>query len=149
MNRLQLLERNMKVECKCHGVSGSCELKTCWRSLASFRMVSPQFIILDQEYPKSHSSYIFTRKLKSILFLEIFKKNGRSFLSPFPHLGVTACPAVTLVVLLAWADTSRTLFRLVGLVRLVPLAVRLVRLVPLLPLLPLVELVPESSQVKL
>ena len=36
---LQLLERNMKVECKCHGVSGSCELKTCWRSLASFRMV--------------------------------------------------------------------------------------------------------------
>ena len=36
----QLLERTMKVECKCHGVSGSCELKTCWRSLASFRLVS-------------------------------------------------------------------------------------------------------------
>ena len=36
----QLLERNMKVECKCHGVSGSCELKTCWRSVAPFRMVS-------------------------------------------------------------------------------------------------------------
>ena len=129
---MQLLERNMKVECKCHGVSGSCELKTCWRSLASFRMVSPQFIILSQSCS-----------------LKYLKKNGRSFLSPFPHLGVTACPAVTLVVLLAWADTSRTLFRLVGLVRLVPLAVRLVRLVPLLPLLPLVELVPESSQVKL
>ena len=40
---LQLLERNMKVECKCHGVSGSCELKTCWRSVASFRMVSSSF----------------------------------------------------------------------------------------------------------
>ena len=40
---LQLLERTMKVECKCHGVSGSCELKTCWRSLASFRMVSFTF----------------------------------------------------------------------------------------------------------
>ena len=74
MTRLQLLERNMKVECKCHGVSGSCELKTCWRSLASFRMVSPQFIILDQEYLNSHPSQLFTRKLKSILFLEIFKK---------------------------------------------------------------------------
>ena len=40
---LQLLERNMKVECKCHGVSGSCELKTCWRSVANFRLVSPRF----------------------------------------------------------------------------------------------------------
>ena len=40
----QLLERTMKVECKCHGVSGSCELKTCWRSLASFRMVRHIFI---------------------------------------------------------------------------------------------------------
>ena len=41
----QLLERNMKVECKCHGVSGSCELKTCWRSVAPFRMVSLNYII--------------------------------------------------------------------------------------------------------
>lgn len=41
-NFFQLLERNMKVECKCHGVSGSCELKTCWRSVASFRMVRYQ-----------------------------------------------------------------------------------------------------------
>ncbi|XP_002737259.2 protein Wnt-4 [Saccoglossus kowalevskii] len=33
------IESNMKIQCKCHGVSGSCETKTCWRALPTFREV--------------------------------------------------------------------------------------------------------------
>ncbi|CAG9859252.1 unnamed protein product [Phyllotreta striolata] len=33
------VSNNMQVMCKCHGMSGSCELKTCWRSAPDYRAI--------------------------------------------------------------------------------------------------------------
>ncbi|VIO93183.1 Wnt-4 protein precursor, putative [Brugia malayi] len=35
----QVLELNTRKQCKCHGLSGSCEMKTCWKSMPTFREV--------------------------------------------------------------------------------------------------------------
>lgn len=40
----------MELKCRCHGVSGSCELKTCWRTLPSFSHVGDY---LKQKYENS------------------------------------------------------------------------------------------------
>ena len=40
--RLQVLSSLMKMKCRCHGVSGSCGVKTCWRAIPSFREVGDQ-----------------------------------------------------------------------------------------------------------
>lgn len=44
---LQTVKNHMRTECKCHGLSGSCTLKTCWRKMPIFRHVG---IILKQKF---------------------------------------------------------------------------------------------------
>ena len=40
----------MLMKCRCHGVSGSCEFKTCWRSLPRFADIGDY---LKEKYDKS------------------------------------------------------------------------------------------------
>lgn len=40
----------LRRECKCHGVSGSCVMRTCWKSLPPFRIIGDKLM---QKYQKA------------------------------------------------------------------------------------------------
>ncbi|XP_069185515.1 protein Wnt-4 [Procambarus clarkii] len=49
----KLIRRNREVRCKCHGMSGSCEVRTCWKAAPDFRLVGD---ILHEKYLSARSA---------------------------------------------------------------------------------------------
>lgn len=47
---IQVVEDHVGMECKCHGVSGSCTTKTCWTMLPNFRSVGD---VLKEKYERT------------------------------------------------------------------------------------------------
>jgi hypothetical protein len=41
----RVILKNMKQLCKCHGVSGSCSLKICWKVMPDFRLIGDELMI--------------------------------------------------------------------------------------------------------
>lgn len=39
------MKQLLKTECQCHGVSGSCSIKTCWKVLPPFRAIGDALMI--------------------------------------------------------------------------------------------------------
>ncbi|XP_014218513.1 protein Wnt-7b [Copidosoma floridanum] len=48
----KIVKTMLDVECKCHGVSGSCTVRTCWRTLPSFREIGD---VLMRKYDRARS----------------------------------------------------------------------------------------------
>ncbi|KAL9913069.1 protein Wnt-2 [Glossina fuscipes] len=66
----RLIKNLLKTDCKCHGVSGSCVMKTCWKSLPAFRVVGD---VLMKKYLKA--KIVQAVKGKNGLKLIVSKKN--------------------------------------------------------------------------
>ncbi|XP_059141096.1 protein Wnt-10b-like [Physella acuta] len=63
--------KNVRQQCKCHGMSGSCEIETCWKSAPDFRKVGE---VLKRKYEVASKVQI---DLTNAADARLFKRNGQ------------------------------------------------------------------------
>ncbi|KAI1238912.1 hypothetical protein IHE44_0012003 [Lamprotornis superbus] len=73
-----VLEERMKLECKCHGVSGSCTTKTCWTTLPKFREIG--YILKEKYNAAVQVEVVRASRLRQPTFLKI--KQIKSYQKP-------------------------------------------------------------------
>uniref|UniRef100_T1JFC3 Protein Wnt n=1 Tax=Strigamia maritima TaxID=126957 RepID=T1JFC3_STRMM len=62
---------NLKTDCKCHGVSGSCTMRTCWKTLQSFRQVGT--FLMKKYHKAKETEVIFAKRPRRPVFLKLKK----------------------------------------------------------------------------
>ncbi|XP_037034558.1 protein Wnt-2 isoform X2 [Bradysia coprophila] len=72
----KIVKNLLRTDCKCHGVSGSCAMKTCWKSLPPFRAIGD---VLMKKYNRAR--YVQPINDKNGLSL-IIRKKSRSLAKP-------------------------------------------------------------------
>lgn len=70
----QVLEERMKLECKCHGVSGSCTTKTCWTTLPKFREIG--YVLKDKYNEAVHVEVVRASRLRQPTHLKVKQTQG-------------------------------------------------------------------------
>ncbi|XP_061815800.2 protein Wnt-7b-like [Nerophis lumbriciformis] len=74
----KVLEERMKLECKCHGVSGSCTTKTCWITLPKFREIG--YLLKERYGAAIQVEPVHASRLRQPSFLRL--KEGRGYQKP-------------------------------------------------------------------
>lgn len=88
----------MQVRCKCHGMSGSCQMKTCWKSAPDFRLVGTvlkqmfrRAILVDQSNKGNGAALIVPRKRSSGLANKRSRQRRKECCDPTAGPGSSSC----------------------------------------------------------
>ncbi|XP_075926704.1 protein Wnt-7b-like, partial [Petromyzon marinus] len=70
----KVLHERMKLECKCHGVSGSCTTRTCWTTLPNFREMG--HALRERYHAAAHVEAVVAGRYHRPAFLKLKKTRG-------------------------------------------------------------------------